>query len=492
MKMGKAFARMTALVVIVTSLGAAQAQSPTAPPPAAASPPVNRITGAAPDASWQEEFAYTLGTQAYVHLFPWLYNSLLRWRWAENGPATVGKVPANTIQYQRVLADPSYKEGGRPNSDMLHTTGFLDLSHEPLILQVPDMGDRYYTFQLINFNSDNFGYIGTRATGNRAGTYALIGPNWKGTLPKGVQAVPPSQTPWILVGGRILVKGPDDLAAVHKLQDQIKLMTLSQYLAKDKANERGVPMPSYTPLPPIPRNSDPMADWKNINRALSENPMPAYDAQIAKMYAQIGIGPGVDVDKLSPDIKKGLMRARDAGAMIVTSGPANNVGRTFVNGWGMTPRNWGRTGPDGDYLKRSAQSLGGIAVHDAEENIYPATFRDNNGDLLSDTRKYELRFEKGQQPPVFSYWSVTAYDSAYGLVANPINRYTVGSLSENLKYGDDGSLTIYVQKDAPGGDKDRNWLPSGAGNFHLVLRAYLPKPEVLDGRWQPPPVRRVD
>lgn len=486
MNLRNRFLKLATLTLLLSQLTLGQAQTPAPVRSTDAKPPVNRITGAAADASWEEEFAYTLGVQAYVHLFPWLYNSLLRWAWDTRGAPTIGKIPANSLGHQRVLTDATFRDGGRPNNDTLYTTGFLDLSREPAILQVPDMGTRYYTFQFIGFDSDNFGYIGTRATGNRAGTYALIGPNWKGDLPKGITAVPPSKTPWILVGGRILVNGPQDLDTVRKLQDQIKVMSLSQYLGQ------GGTTPKYTPPAPIPRKDDPLADWKNINRGLVENPMPAHEAQIAKMYAQIGIGPGMDVDKLSSAIKKGLMRAREAGAMIVTSGPANNVGRTFVNGWGMTPRNWGRTGPDGDYLKRSAQNLGGIAVHDAEENIYPATFHDQNGDRLDDDRRYELRFEKGQLPPVNAFWSVTVYDPQYNLVANPINRFAIGDRTENLNFGADGSLTLYIQKSAPGGDKDRNWLPSGGGNFHLVMRAYLPKAEALDGRWNPPPMRRVD
>lgn len=458
------------------------------PQPGAPVAAINKITGAAPDARWEEEFAYTLGTQAYVQLFPWLYNSLLRWRWAEHGAPTLGKVPANSIVSQRNLTDASFREGGRPNNDTMYSTGYLDLSKEPIIITVPDMGTRYYTIQLINFDADNFGYIGTRATGNRAGAYALVGPNWNGQLPKSIKAVRRASTPWILIGGRVLVNGEKDLPEALKVQSQIKFMTLDQYLGKDKS----VGLPARTVPPPFPRKDDPLADWKTLNRALAEIPASSVDAQIIKMFAQIGIGAGLDVTKTSPAIQKGLIRARDAGAMIVTSAPANNVGRKVVNNWGMTPPNWGRTGPDGEYLKRAAQSLGGIAVHWAEENIYPATFHDQNGERLSDERRYELRFEKNQIPPVDAFWSLTVYGPDYNLVANPINRFSVGDRSEHLKYGTDGSLTIYLQKDAPGGEKDSNWLPSGNGNFHMVLRAYLPKAEILEGRWAPPPVRRID
>jgi hypothetical protein len=220
--------------------------------------------------------------------------------------------------------------------------------------------------------------------------------------------------------------------------------------------------------------------------------MPAYEAQLAKAYAQIGIGPGVDVEKMNPAVKRGLVRAQQAGRMIVTSGPANNVGRVVVNGWGLTPPNWGRLSPDGHYLVRSAKSLGGFVTHDPEENIYPATFVDDRGEALNESRRYVLRFSKGEIPPVNAFWSVTLYGPDFNFVDNSINRYAIGDRTRGLKYDTDGGLTLYIQKDAPGGDKDRNWLPSGAGNFHLVLRAYVPKPEALGGRWQPPAVRRVD
>jgi hypothetical protein len=248
----------------------------------------------------------------------------------------------------------------------------------------------------------------------------------------------------------------------------------------------------YVPQPPFQRAKDPLADWKNINRALTESPMPPREAHIAKMYAQLGIGPGLDVEKMSPAVKLGLARAAKQGAMIVTSAPNYNVGRKVVNGWGMTPPNWGRNAPDGDYLVRAAKSLGGFITHDQEENIYPATFIDDRGELLSDARRYVLRFSPGATPPANAFWSTTMYGPDFNFVDNPINRFSIGDRTKDLHRDADGGLTIYLQKDAPGGEKDKNWLPTGGGNFHMVLRMYLPKSEALNGSWQPPAVKRVD
>lgn len=481
-----------ACAVLAGNLGLAQAQqaAPAAAPASAPKPVVSRITGAAPDASWEEEYAYSLGTTAYVHLFPWMYNALLRWRWATAGvPGMAMSAPVvapNTLTHQRVLVNAKYKDGGRPNSDTVYSAGWIDLTHEPMIFKVPDFGKRYYSIELANFDADNFGYIGTRATGTRAGTYAVVGPNWKGTLPKGVKTVDAAQTNWIIALVRILVDSPEDMEAVKKLQDQIVVMPLSEYLGK-RADT-----PSYVPAQPFGRLKDPLADWKNINRALTESPMPAHEAQMAKMYAQLGIGPGLDVDKMSPAVKQGLVRAAKQGAMIVTSAPNYNVGRKMVNGWGMTPPNWGRNAPDGHYLVRAAKSLGGFITHDQEENIYPATFIDDKGELLVDSRKYVLRFAPGALPPANAFWSTTLYGPDFNFVDNPINRYSIGDRTQGLKKDADGGLTLYIQKDAPGADKDSNWLPSAGGNFHLVLRMYLPKTEALNGTWQPTAVQRVE
>lgn len=491
MQFSKSISCIAALAVCVGNLGLSHAQQ--AAPAATASTPkpvVSRITGAAPDASWEEEYAYSLGVTAYVHLFPWMYNALLRWRWATAGvPGMAMSSPVfapNVLTHQRGLLDARYKDGGRPNSDTVYSGGWIDLTREPVIVKVPDFGKRYYSIELANFDADNFGYIGTRATGTKAGTYALVGPNWKGPLPKGVQAIEAAQTNWIMALVRILIDGPEELETIQKLQDQISLMPLSAYLGKRADG------PAYVPQPPFNRQKDPLADWKNINRALTESPMPAREAQIARMYAQIGIGPGLDVEKMSPAVRQGLARAAKQGAMVVTSGPNYNVGRKVVNGWGMTPPNWGRTAPDGNYLVRAAKSLGGFITHDPEENIYPATFIDDKGELLSDSRRYVLHFAPDGIPPANAFWSTTLYGPDFNFVDNPINRFSIGDRTKGLKRDADGGLTLYIQKDAPGGDKDSNWLPSAGGNFHLVLRMYLPKPEALNGTWQPAAVQRVD
>ena len=480
-----------AAVLLAQAPVAAHAQ--TAPELKPAARP-NPITGATPDATWEEEFAYTLGVQAYTYAFPWTYNSLMRWRWATVPMADLstesGLVLPNVLVHQRKLTDAKWRNGGRPNSDTLYSSTWADLTKEPMIITLPDMGKRYFSVELVGFDSDNYDYIGTRATGSHGGKFALVGPNWKGSLPKGVKAVRVAPTNWVLVLLRILIDDPQDYPTVHQLQDQVSLVPLSQYLGK--ATPGAAPDPKTVLIPPVNRKSpDPLQEWKVINRLLTENPPPAYENQMMKMFAQIGVGPGQDVEKMGPAIQRGLVRALATGRMIVTSAPANNVGRTTVNGWGISPSTWGRTGVNGQYLMRDAQSLGGFVVHDPIENIYPVLMTDANGEPLQDSHRYELTFKKEELPLSDAFWSVTLYDSTFNFVDNPINRYTLGNRSKGMKFNADGSLTMYIQKDAPEADKASNWLPA-LGNFHLVMRVYLPKKPMLDGSWKPPLIKRID
>ena len=115
-----------------------------------------------------------------------------------------------------------------------------------------------------------------------------------------------------------------------------------------------------------------------------------------------------------------------------------------------------------------------------------------DGHAYDGASKYVMHFPKCQMPPVSGFWSLTMYDKESYLVPNTLNRYALGDRS-HLTFDDDGSLTLYIQKDSPGGDKKANWLPTPAqGGFKLALRLYAPKSEVTNGEWVPPAVKRID
>lgn len=485
-------------LVIMCGVGLAQAstgahadarddKSAATTPPAAK---VSRVTGVAPDPNWAEEYAYALGVQAYTYAFPWYYNALLRWKWTTQ-PAPNERTPSmaiNTFWHNRLLADASYRDGGSVNNDTLYSTAWVDLRKEPVIISVPDVGARYFSVELAGFDSDNFAYLGTRTTGTKAGSYALVGPQWKGKLPSGVKAITPAPTPVIFVVVRLLTDGPEDLDIVHRLQDQTTLTPLSLWGKKNaKTPDNRDAFAPYNP------KQDPMAEWKTINRAMTEVPPPARDADVLAQFAKIGIGPGQDVDKVDDATRRGLLRALDTGKRVVTGAASNAASSSRHNGWRIFDSHLGHFGDNRDFIGRAGpQSLGGIVANNPEEAMYPQVMHDATGERLNGSHRYVLHFDKDALPPVKAFWSLTAYGMDFNMIDNPINRYSLGDRSKAMKRDADGGLTLYVQKDAPGADKNDNWLPSGDSEFFLTLRLYLPERAALEKHWLPPAIQRID
>jgi hypothetical protein len=209
---------------------------------------------------------------------------------------------------------------------------WLDLSKEPVILSVPDLGDRYYTMEIASFDSDNFAYVGMRTTGTKAGNYAIVGPSWKGELPAGVQQLTPSRTPAAFILGRTLLRGPDDLPAIRAVMAQYKLTPLSLW------GKPGAQIPeSYDVLKPFDRKADPLGEWKTMNAAMAENPPPSRHELLLKQFAQIGIGPGLDVDALDEATKRGLARAAVDGRNLLDAALRQGARQKNVNGWNYPP-----------------------------------------------------------------------------------------------------------------------------------------------------------
>jgi hypothetical protein len=453
--------------------------------------PINPVTGVAGSLEWKEEYAHSLGVQAYTYAFPWFYNASLRWQFIAQ-PAVSEKslsMPLNTFGHHRHLTDASWTHGGGPNNDTLYSSAFVDISKEPVIISHPDMGDRYFSFQFVAFDSDNFAYIGTRTTGSGAGNFAVAGPDWQGTLPQGVTMLARAPTSTIILLGRAVVDGKDDLDAVHRLQDQYRITPLSLWGKKDAVipENRDV-------FKPYDRKSDPLADWKTINRAMTEIPPRASEMAYVEQFRQIGIGPGLNVDEMDAATQRGLIRALETAKGIVTGMATTSAGTTITDtGWSLSRAEWGHFGNSGEFALRSAmQSLQGIVSHDLVEAMYPQTFVDSNGDPLSGDHRYALHFTKDNLPPVKAFWSITAYGLDFNLIDNPIDRYSVGDRTRGLQYDTDGGLTLYFQKDSPGAGKESNWLPSGAAGFALAFRLYIPEQRAIDGDWQPPALKRID
>ena len=429
---------------------------------------------------WREQNAYTLGVQAYIYAFPWSYMAEARWTRSE----PVGH-QANRFDHVRKLEDASHVTGGAPNNDTLYSRAWVYLKDEPVILTAPAITDRYHSVEMADFMDDNFAYVGRRATGDGGGNFAIIGPGWNGTLPADVTALPRSSTPWAFVLVRTYIKDASDLKAAFAIQDKYKLTPLSQWGKADVTTPKGAEI-----WEPLDRNADPLNEWRTINRAMFEIPPDTRDADMIQSFARIGVGPGLDVDMQDASTKRGLARAAVDGRAIIVGGFTAGYGQTEVDGWNYPPRGTGRLTATRDWLLRAIQPAAGFVVNDPVEATYLNVSVDGAGKPLNGKTRYVIHFDKGGEPKVKAFWSVTMYDLKYNLVANPIDRYSVGDRS-GMKPDADGGLTIYVQKDSPGADKEANWLLAPEGQFFMILRTYLPADDIVNQWWQPPKIIAV-
>ncbi|CAN7716999.1 DUF1254 domain-containing protein [Ensifer adhaerens] len=401
------------------------------------------------------------------------------------------KAPFNEINNMHHVASPADTAVITPNSDTPYSFIWLDLRAEPMVISVPVIEkDRYYSVQLIDCNTYNYGYIGTRATGTEPGDYLVVGPDWKGETPSGIKKVFQSTTPFTLALIRTQLFNPDDMPNVENIQAGYKAQPLSGFLK--------------TPAPPaaatiefLPATTAGIKDnfFQYLDAALQFVPETARDKEIRAKLARIGIGPGktFDFKELSLEHKAEILVAMKQGNDKVDKWLAS--GNKDINGWNVGSFFGDEAFYNGDWVMRAGAAKGGLLGNDAVEAMYPYTRTDAAGAPLDGSKhNYTLTFPAGQLPPVNAFWSVTMYDGkSQLLVKNPINRYLINSpMLPEMKKDADGSLTLYLQKDSPGADKESNWLPAPDDKIYLVMRLYWPKteaPSILpagEGTWQPP------
>lgn len=431
-----------------------------------------------------DEQRIDLATQAYIYGYPLVTMEMTR-RVMTNVAAPSGThAPMGQFLLMRKYPDASFRDVTAPNADTLYSTAWLNLDKEPYILSLPDLGDRYFLMPMLSGWTDVFEVPGTRTTGNKAQTYAITGPNWKGELPSGVKELKsPTDMVWIL--GRTYCTGtPEDYKACHAVMDKYKLVPLSAF-GKPYSPPAGKVDPSVdakTPVREQVHNLDAIAYFTLLAKLMKDNPPAKEDAPLLQQLAKIGLTPGEDFDasKLSPAVAKVVPKLAQEKIM----GHFKSAG-SDINGWVFTTK----TGLYGtDYLQRALITAIGLGANRPQDAVYPTSEVDAAGKPYSGANKYVLHFAKGETPPANAFWSITMYNDKYFFVDNPLDKYTV-SPRNDLKYNADGSLDLYIQHESPGKDKEANWLPAPADKFVLMMRLYWPSekdPSILDGTWKPP------
>jgi hypothetical protein len=440
----------------------------------------------------KEKEALKAGVEAVVYGLPLVLMDVTKDKMTNVAKPDGFAAPINQFVNARAFPDASFKDVVRANVDTLYSSAFLDLSAEPIVLSAPDTHGRYYLMPMLDAWTNVFASPGKRTTGTKAGHFAITGPGWRGTPPKGVTELKsPTNMVWIL--GRTQTNGPKDYPAVHKIQDAYKLTPLSSF-GKPYTPPAGKVDPDLdAKTPPVERVQKMSAEafFNRMAALLKSNPPPTSEAPILEKLKTIGVVPGekFDPSKLDPAVAKGLEQSVTV-ALEKLQAASKEVGAP-VNGWRIPPTIVGNFGDN--YGARAVVALIGLGANLPQDAVYPSAFVDGEGDALNGANKYVVHFDKGALPPVKAFWSITMYDAASFFVANPINRYAISSWMP-LKTNKDGSLDIYVQSRSPGKDKESNWLPAGEKEFNVTLRMYWPEekaPSIIDGSWKPPAVKRV-
>src|SRR6266496_3954254 len=432
-----------------------------------------------------------LAVDAYIYGYPLVTFDMVRQQQTNVAMPDTEHAPMGQMIKMRTYPAVDNHCCAAPNADTLYTEAWLDVSAEPWVFSIPDMGNRYYIMPMLDGWSEVFAVSSSRLNGGGSQTYAITGPGWSGALPAGVTEVKsPTGMVWIL--GRIYCTGtPEDYEAVHALQDKFSVYPLSAY---------GKP---YRPPPAV---VDPSIDMKTAGRKLvNDLDIDAYFTRLAKLMktnsptaadastvaemAQIGLVPGQDYDpgklgflsrlaiKVAPKLAE-----LEMGLLLKS--------QKTTNGWLYFTKGVGNFGTDNKL--RGMANLLGPGWNRPQDAVYPLSQKDANGDAYNGANhKYVVRFEKGQLPPAEAFWSLTMYDTEFFFVPNAINRYNLSQRNQ-LVTNPEGSVDFYLQAESPGKDKEANWLPAPKGKFTLVLRIYSPKgtpPSILDGSWTPPPVK---
>ncbi len=433
------------------------------------------------------EEAQAIAQEAFIYFYPLILMDLTRKQLTNLDPKTnpIGG-PANAFTHVRAFPPADMRAVVRPNFDTLYSSAWLDLTGGPIVVSTADTGGRYFMLPMLDMWTDVFAVPGKRTNGTGAASFALVPPGWSGTLPPDVERIN-APTPHVWIIGRTQTNGVKDYDAVHKVQDGYKITPVADWGKNSPKVVQKIDPSVDTKTEPLRIVAEmPAAEFfKYATELMKQNPPHATDWSILARMKRIGIEPGkFDSSKISAEA---LAQAPAAGLKHMYE-KAPSLAR-IVNGWQM---NTDTMGVYGDfYLKRAIIALVGLGANQPEDAIYPLNVADAAGKPVVAENKYVLHFNKDQLPPVSAFWSLTMYDEEGYQVANPINRFAIGD-RDALKYAADGSLDLYVQHESPGPDKEANWLPAPkSGKLGLTLRLYGPKPQAIDGRWNPPAIEQA-
>ncbi len=483
--MTKAF--LTALIAFSVPAFAQQVEPPKS---------AGEISGTPPGTVMTREYVETIGRMAYIWGWP-LVNNLNRALAVEKLPEPGllgGVLPVSPPGHVSMLTDYISEEQrfvACPNQDTVYGAGYQRLDSVPVIVQVPDFGERFWTYQVCDARTEAFCNLG-KQNGTKPGFYLIVGPHWQGEKPAGVTEVFRSPTDLAVIFPRVFQSdAPEDKAAIQPLLSQIVVYPLKEFDGRMKTKDW-----HKSPVYPPPAGAGggetkwvvPEKFFDQLPGIMKEiPPLPGEESMYATFQSVL------DAAAKDPTLKDALTETAIVAEKQIISPlfEFHNNGRPVGNGWNSPPNgaHWGV-----DYLSRAATAKSNMYDNAPETTRYIYRDFDSSNQRLNGRHRYTITFESGQTPPVDGFWSLTLYNTQHLFSPNPLNRYSLGTKNnKTLKLGGDGSLTLYVQSDSPGLDKESNWLPAPKNaDFSLYIRTYWPKQPILDGTWTPPPVNKTN
>jgi len=456
------------------------------------------VPGPAAGTAMTKEYVQMVGRMAYTWGYAMVNSHNRRAAFAyvtgQNGNVpgwNGGVLPMAPIGYNSMLIDyikPEQTFVACPNQDVAYGAGFFALDKEPVVFQVPDFGDRFWVYALYDARTDEFAEIG-KPYNTKPGFYLMVGPNWKGEVPAGINGVVRSSTELAFTAPRIF-KGDnaEDTKKVQTVLSQIMFYPLSKFDGSMKSTDW-----SKSPSFPAPAGPGGETKWVVPEKYFDQlpgvmklvQPLPGEEA----LYGWINSV--FDAAAKDPATKKALVESFVAADKEIIN-PLfqwKMNGRAAGNGWYSPVNNaqWGT-----DYLNRTGTAKSNMYDNKPNETKYIYRDLDSKGQQLNGKNNYSVTFPKGQEPPVNGFWSMTLYNEHHLFTPNALGRYSLGTKSKSfLKYNADGSLTLYFGAKSPGKDKETNWVPAPDGTFSLYIRCYWAEPAILDGTWMPPQVVKV-
>ncbi|MBN4667680.1 DUF1254 domain-containing protein [Pandoraea nosoerga] len=482
----KALTGLFATCLIVCSVGVAAAPISLTPTLAASMP-----EGPATGTRMTEAYARQVARNTFFWAWPLVNMESRRLAYSQiKSRMYVGAAPMAPLNELTMLTDyfpPDVRLVACPNQDVVYGGGLLALDISPVVIQVPDFGNRFWVYQVVDGRTDSFAQLG-KMYNTQPGFYMLVGPNWKGDVPPGISRVFRASTNIGNVIPRVFMDDTAaDRAAIQEVLGSVMMYPLAQYDGKFKHTD-------WRSLKRVPSqdSGDSETSWvvpeKFIDvlpAALADSPaLPGEESMYAQALAL------VEAAKSSPAMRKAIddeLKLADA-QLIAPLFEFRNFGIPLPNHWSTTNNN---AAFGVDYLTRTAVAKSNIFVNGPSETKYFYQDFDSDGQRLNGAKAYTVTFPKGATPPVNGFWSLTLYNEHHFFVPNSLKRYSLGTKNRDLKYNDDGSLTLYVQSTPPDSAHAANWLPAPAsGDFSLYIRAYWPKMETTTGAWTPPAVVR--